>query len=91
MVRWSAENGASPRGASHLPTVRQRPGEGIRVNIWVELAAAAGERSLLPEEMAPLSQALSDDTFYKHPGRQPPKTPGLYKHISDSMVSETVF
>lgn len=58
-------------GISPPDSARQKhqasPGEGVWVNIWVEMSAGR-VRGRAPTDRNPLSRP-SADTFYKYPGR----------------------
>lgn len=83
LLPWGSSSPTDSERPKHRPCL-----EDVWVNIWAEMAAAgtvsrAGERRKWPSLPEP---QLID--FYKHPGRQPRKTPELSKRISHSTVSE---
>lgn len=88
-MRWSAANAAASLGSVSPTTrgdqsTRALSGEGVWVNIWVEIAAAGMVSRAGYLRKRPLLPGPRVIRFYKHPGKQPLKTPGLYQSVSDS-------
>lgn len=82
-------------GISPPDSARQKhqasPGEGVWVNIWVEMSAGRVRAEPLPERQEPPFPGPQLIHFINIQAGQPSKTLGLYKYISDSTGSETVF